>query len=373
LSVYIEVNTLRVLHIGEYVKGGVATYINEVVSYQDKSLDISEVFLLASKKNSDKKFGMKKENILFYEYDRKVKFFFSAMKQIRRVIKEVNPDIVHVHSTFAGVFLRLPLFFTFKTRSYKVVYCSHGWSFLMEASKFKKIVYSLIEVVLAKKTDRIINISLHEYNKSIEHKLPKEKSIVIYNGISVEKKLLKNNINIHLDNSKINLLFVGRFDQQKGLDILINYFKNNKPTDIILYTIGSEVLGDVKQALPSSIVNFGWVDNDMIDSYYEKFDALIIPSRWEGFGLVALEAMKNRKAVISSNRGALPELVINGVNGYTFDINNLSSLGKILDVIDKDKLRELGNKGYEILQQNFNSNTMNNKIIESYSSLLNSK
>ena len=55
---------------------------------------------------------------------------------------------------------------------------------------------------------------------------------------------------------------------------------------------------------------------------YSKVDAVVIPSRSEGFGYVALEAMKYSKAIIASRRGALPELVVDKYSGYLFNINN---------------------------------------------------
>lgn len=55
--------------------------------------------------------------------------------------------------------------------------------------------------------------------------------------------------------------------------------------------------------IPDNVESIGWINHDEIDSYYSLFDAVIIPSRWEGFGLVAIEAMKNAKAIIVSNRG----------------------------------------------------------------------
>lgn len=361
---------MKVLHIGEYVKGGVSTYVNEVIKYQTNNSNIEEVFLTMSEYNSEKELPLVQENVLLYKYERSPKFFIKAIKQVFNYIDQINPDIVHIHSTFAGFFVRLPLFF--KRKKFKVVYCSHGWAFLMDTSQTKQKIYSLIERVLSIKTDLIINISQYEHDKSLEYKLPENKSVVIHNGISLNEGAKTIQSNIELDSTKINLLFVGRFDRQKGLDILLEFFQKYSPSNINLYVIGAQVLSDQKTVTyKDNVKMLGWVNNKEIDEYYKLADSIIVPSRWEGFGLVATEAMKNKKPVIASNRGALPEIVKDGETGFIFDLDDLSSLHNILQNINKPQLEKMGNKAYQRFQERFTSQTMNEKIVVEYKELLN--
>ena len=73
-----------------------------------------------------------------------------------------------------------------------------------------------------------------------------------------------------------------------------------------------------------------------IGEYYQSCDGVIMPSRWEAFGLVAVEAMKYKKPVIVSDCGALPELVKDGYNGYVFKMDDEDSLKLIIDKLEKD-------------------------------------
>jgi glycosyltransferase involved in cell wall biosynthesis len=355
---------MKILHVCEYAKGGVATYMRNVLDYQANQHDI---YMIVSKNNSEKNYPIKKENIKFYEYKRKPKYFLKAMIEIKQYIDQINPDIIHVHSTFAGLFTR-SLLFIFKKKA-KIVYCSHGWSFLMETTKIKKLLFSKIEKILSYRTDLIINISDFELHESIKVGLPKKKSVVIHNGVKPPN--VNNDISLKIDNKKINLLFIGRFDKQKGLDILLNIFKDINLPNVHLYIIGDSVLSKESYVTNfANLTNIGWVDNNNIDSYYTLFDAVIIPSRWEGFGLVAVEAMRNKKAVIASNRGALPELIKNNVNGYIFDINQKEQLVNILKSLKKETLTQLGREGYRIYKNEFNSDVMNKKIVEVYKRVL---
>lgn len=291
-----------------------------------------------------------------------------AINEILRVIRQEKPDIIHVHSTFAGVFVRLPLWLQ-KKRA-KIIYCAHGWSFSMEIANWKKRIYAYIERLLACKTDVIVNISNSELKNALNYKLPAHKSKIIYNGIARKKCRQHKIVNLHMDQNKINLLFVGRFDRSKGLDMLLDFWQNHDLEHIHLYIIGESILQDAEIDLPGNVTLIGWVDHQLIDDYYQLFDAVIVPSRWEGFGLVAIEAMKNHKAIIVSNRGALPELVVDGHNGYLFDLENAESLYNILCKLDKDALNEMGENGYRIFTQKYTSDLMNESIVEMYKDVL---
>lgn len=225
----------------------------------------------------------------------------------------------------------------------------------------------MLEKILARNTELIINVSNYEYESACAFKLPAEKMVTICNGVRAAVE--RSNLMLPLDQDCINLLFVGRFDRQKGLDILLRFFARQQFEHIKLYLLGERVLDDQGLCIPPGVVNLGWVDNREIDSYYRLFDAVIMPSRWEGFGLAAIEAMRNRKAVIASSRGALPEIVSHGVNGYLFDLDDEDQLLTLLGQLSKTMLMDMGRKGYQIYKEKFSSLAMNEQVWEQYSRL----
>ncbi|RAI92348.1 glycosyltransferase involved in cell wall biosynthesis [Paenibacillus pabuli] len=355
---------LRILHIGEYVVGGMATYLNEVVGYQREFFD---VYLLMSDYNSASDFDLEPDHILRYKYTRHPKYFFAAMRQIHQAIKSIQPDIIHIHSSFAGILAR-GLFFIFPQKA-SVFYCSHGWAFLMDTKPLYRKGYFLIEKLMEYKTDVIVNISKYELEQSLHLGLSASKSKLVYNGIREREAsdfipLSKSSEETDI----IQLLFVGRYDRQKGLDIVLDMFKKHPELQqhIRLYVIGDTVLEDKVWEFPENIIRLGWVNNAEIDRYYQQCDAVIMPSRWEGFGLVAIEAMKNRKPVIGSSRGALPELIQHGESGYIFDIEHSHELLNILKNLDKAELVAMGEAGYAIYKDKFNASRMNEEIVGLY-------
>lgn len=352
---------MKILHVGEYVNGGVATYLRTLLSGLQKYDDI-ENYLLISEYKSQQGWENITKKVFYYKYKRSIANIFSAIKQIHAVIKDINPDIIHVHSTWAGLFVRLP--YLFRKRKVKIVYQSHGWAFLMDTSNYKKNIYALVERILSIPTDKIINISNYEQNQAIKYGLNKNKMIMIYNG--VEDKINKSNLKLNWDGNKINLLFVGRLDRQKGLDLFLDVYEKMKLKNIHLYVIGTSVLDNNLPKNTEYVTYLGWVDSKDIDEYYQACDAVIMPSRWEGFGLVAIEAMKNSKAVIVSNRGALPELIKEDFTGYIFNIDDEISLKNRLLALNKEKINIFGKNGRNIYLQKFIDKIFINKVYKLY-------
>jgi glycosyltransferase involved in cell wall biosynthesis len=361
-----EQGALKVLHIGEYARGGVATYINELVAYQAEILEITDINLLLASRSAGRKFNLNSENIFYYNFNRKINTVLLAIFQIRRHLKNLRPDIVHVHSSYAGLLARIACLFISETPI--IIYCAHGWSFNMEISPLKKRLLVLIEKTLTWKTDLIINISRYENDSAYANKLPIHKMILIYSGVREKEEV--DEPALSLDKNLVNLLFVGRFDKQKGLDVLLRVFNERRFNNIKLYLAGGSVLDSSNLNIPLEVVDLGWVDEEKIDSYYQSFDAVIMPSRWEGFGLVAIEAMRNAKPVIASNRCSLPEIVSHGINGYLFDLEDEQELVAILLGLDKKVLKEMGQQGYEIYKKRFTSSRMNAEVIQQYQRIL---
>lgn len=79
------------------------------MTYQSQFFD---VYLMMSDYNSASDFDLDPDHILRYEYRRHPKYFLSAMNCIRKAIQRIQPDIIHIHSSFAGMLAR-SLFFVF--------------------------------------------------------------------------------------------------------------------------------------------------------------------------------------------------------------------------------------------------------------------
>lgn len=352
---------MKILHVGEYMKGGVATYAKILFSV-DGDNDI-ENYMILSDYNSEHKWPLPADRIKYYNYKRSIGRIIPAMCVIHQHINALQPDVIYCHSTWAGVLGRFPYFFCRK--KVRIIYNAHGWSFNMDTPFWKKQIYALIERLLARVTDKIINVSKYEMNSAVAMGLPEAKMVMIYSGISPEKPVINKKVKMPVD--KVNLLFVGRFDPQKGVDFLLKIFHEYEKSlqHIHLWIIGDNVVSDgkgIEKKNTDNITFLGWISHEEVPAYYEVCDAVIMPSRWEAFGLVAIEAMKYGKPVIVSNRGALPELVQDGMNGWVFNMGDKSDLVSVLQNVNTVKCNKLGQIGIDVYQKMFCLNNMLNKM-----------
>ena len=341
---------LKVLHIGEYVQGGVATYIKTLLSDDDKEI---ENHLLLAWEKSEHEWNLPTEQVHYYHnYRRSIGSVLKAMLKIRQSIKNIKPDVIYCHSTWAGVLARFPMLLIGK--NCRVIYNAHGWAFLRDTAEWKRKIFAGVERLLTNVTDKIINVSKYEYNTAVKYGINKEKMCVIYSGISANKKPITKKITMPSD--RINLLFVGRFDPQKGIDWLLRVFSKCPRKDIHLYVIGDNVVSngmEIEKKNTEKVTFLGWVNHDELPAYYEACDAVIMPSRWEAFGLVAIEAMKYGKPVIASNRGALPELISNDETGFIFKLDRTDSLLKLLTIVNKENMKDVQKKIKKVFFEKF--------------------
>jgi glycosyltransferase involved in cell wall biosynthesis len=356
----------NIAHVVEACLGGTSTYLETIINYQQNQNNISKVYLIACKNKITSSLIETVKEIYYYKSSRNIIKILSTSLKIISFINLYKPEIVHLHGTFPGIYVRL--FRYFIKYNPIIIYCAHGWSFCQDVSQILKIIYAKIEKILSQKTDAIINISQHEHKSAESYGVISKYNFMLYNG--VRDKIITNNNPICINKGKINLLFIGRFDRQKGIDILVKLLKKETFPNINIYAIGKHDRNKNRFDLGEKIHLLGWVNPKEVDDYYKLIDAIIVPSRWEGFGLVTIEAMRNSKPVIASNRGALPEIVIDGINGFIFNINDLCSLSKILKDLDKLTLLKMGENGRRLYEERFSLSRFNKDLMAIYFKLL---
>lgn len=121
------------------------------------------------------------------------------------------------------------------------------------------------------------------------------------------------------DDSRIRLLFVGRFDRQKGLDILLDAVRPLGDR-VALRVVGAPAVSETELTadLPPHVSILGWLSREQVSAQMAACDLLVVPSRWEGFGLVAVEAMRLGTAVMASDVGGLSDIL--GPDRFGFSV-----------------------------------------------------
>jgi glycosyltransferase involved in cell wall biosynthesis len=353
----------KILHVAETIKGGVATVIRTISAAPPEAHANYELVYLVPLDQKQELHGIDERQIrTFVRTRRDVRSLLRFAWQLARLIFKEKPDVVHLHSTFSGVIGRCVCVLLRPWRKPKIVYCPHAFSFLMESSPIKQKLYAQIERLLQKVTDVIICVSQYELDKAARFGIERKRMRLIYNGIPHKDEPLKRS-----DPAPIHLLFVGRLDYQKGFDVLLKAFAKVPRTDLKLTVVGSAVNEDSVECPPLDSVEYlPWVTPSEVQALYQQADALIVPSRWEGFAMVPLEGMAMGLPVIASDCTSLPELVSHGVSGYIFPAGDHQALADVLVKLQKPRLLLLGNEGRRIVRERFDSALMIRQTYDVY-------
>ena len=102
----------------------------------------------------------------------------------------------------------------------------------------------------------------------------------------------------------------------------------------------------------------------------EAADLVVIPSRWEAFGLVALEAMRAAKPIVAFRIGALPEIVEDGVTGVLGSPVSVASLVEAIERAMKLNLLETGRRGYDRFRRQYDVRKTHQVLSDLYYELL---
>jgi len=226
---------------------------------------------------------------------------------------------------------------------------------------------------LARLSDAIISSSRHEMQCLVdEYSIPCSKVKVIYPGMNQTLFFPVDGASIPQDMKRRKgeriLLYVGRIDPVKGLMSVIDALNLLKRDDTSLYDLlkiviigggekDKELLQNkeynrlqaaiIKNNLEGKIIFLGSKKQSQLRRYYSASDALIVPSLYESFGLVAVEALACGTPVIASKIGELESLVQEGKNGFAFHPNDPVSLAESIrqffsrekSIWDKQRIR----------------------------------
>lgn len=272
-----------------------------------------------------------------------------AFIDLCRFIRNKGLDIVHTHSSKAGVLGRLA---GRLMGARVVVHTVHGWSFHDRMDSAHKKLYIMLERMAAFFCDRLITVTKQDINKGLREKIAvSEKYATIRSGIDFTKfsaeDCSKKDRLIEIPQDKKIIGTVGRLSEQKNpLDFLrIAEELLKKRQDIHFMVIGDGPLR--KQAedyirangLEKDVTLLGVRSDVFILLHW--FDIFLLTSLWEGLPRVILEAMYCKVPVVANDVDGVAEIIKSGENGFSqqpFDL--LSACNNIEQLLDNEKLRK---------------------------------
>ena len=363
---------IRVLHVAE-AAGGVERYLETLFKY---SKDQVENILVCSQNYDYKKFKTLADRVIVLRmaHDIEPSSDIKVERTLRRIIKQLKPDIVYAHSSKAGAFARIADI----GLNNKVIYNPHGWAFNMQQSAKKKEMYKWVEKISAHFCDKIVCISDAERESALREKICKPSKLqVIYNGIDLEEiekaaSMSKAQLGIPEDTFVVGM--VGRLSKQKAPDTFVKaakLIKEKIPNAFFLMVGDGELRGQIEGLinqydLGSSFLITGWVDNPT--AYMKIMDIGMLLSRWEGFGLVLPEYMACGVPIVATNVDAIPNIIKDGVNGMLVNKDDYDdAANKIWKLyMDINRREKIIRSGSLDAQTRFNSSRVLSETEEMY-------
>lgn len=355
-------NKKKILHLVEAFGGGVFTFLVELANATCEQFDI--VIAYAKRKQTP-------ENFEEY-FDKRIKFIevqnftrsigikdIKACREVKRIVKQENPDIVHMHSSKAGIVGRLVI----SSKNTKLYYTPHGYSFLkQDDSKLKRFMYRSIEKSAAiwRRRCKIVACSEGEYKESV--KITKN-STYVSNGVNIKEidKMItttKEELNI----KDLKICTAGRIGFQKNPE-LFNKVAESIP-NVHFTWIGD---GELKEVLISKNIQVtGWAKREDVLNRINEADIFILPSLWEGLPITLLEAMYLKKVCIVSNVIGNRDVIKNEKNGFVCD--SLEDYKRVIEEIQNGKynLENISIEANKDILSEYNINKMSENYIKLY-------
>lgn len=343
----------KVLHVAETAKGGVGTYIDDVASMRlaQRGAQATRVVLPDAHASQLQRVPVAAQR-RFRAADNRLVNTFNMVRAALKQVREWKPDVVHLHSTFAGFALR-PLLAMRSPRP-RVVYCSHGWAFDREGHATANRLFKWVERVWSRWCDAVVCVSSHELAAGERIGIDRERLVLVNNGVrDVAAPPAENPAMAAWPIGVRRVLFVGRLDRQKGVDVLYEAMRR-LPDTAFAVVVGAPVVTDgAVTELPPNVRVAGWLGRDEINAYYAAAEVVVIPSRWEAFSLVAVEAMRAGCVVVATAVGGLRDVVADGVSGHLVAPEDAAGLAVRIESLRPSDILGMGRAGRERFECRF--------------------
>lgn len=250
-----------------------------------------------------------------------------AYKQVKKLLKQYEFDVIHCHTPIAGAVVRVAAQPYRVSRGCRVIYTSHGFYFHKGSSKKTWIIYYTIEKIMTIFSDAIITINNEDYQvakkmwaKKVYHINGVGCNTEKYNNITVNRKEYRKKLGI--PEGAIMILDIGELSVRKNHKVIIDAIAELKRDDIYLVICGKAISGQgtydsLKETAEKKNVNvvFAGHRHD-IPEICKCADFGALASIREGLGMAGIEMMSSGLPLITSNVHGIKDYMIDGETGY---------------------------------------------------------
>lgn len=317
-----------------YVYGGAGVHVEYLAAELSKLVPV-EVRSFGDQDTGSEELSVKGfpyDNPVFDQSDEKLKAVFKTLStSLHMNAVPIDADVVHCHTWyahFAGILAKLcygtPLVITTHSleplRPWKREQLGRGYD---ASSWIEKTALEMADALIAVSEETKVDVMKH-------FDVDESKVKVIYNGINLEEYASTSDdsaLKTHgIDPDKPYVLFVGRITRQKGIIHLVNAIKYMDPELQVVLCAGAPDTKEIAREMEDSVAevqrvrdNVIWIDEMLgkkdIIQLYSHATVFCCPSIYEPFGIINIEAMACKTAVVASAVGGIKEVVVHGETG----------------------------------------------------------
>lgn len=293
---------------------------------------------------------------------------FKSYLHIRKVLREIKPDIVHSHTFKAGTLSRL-----IRGKFIKI-HTFHGHLFEDPSfSNTKKYLIKLIEKFLGRRTDLLISVGVNVGNELRGMGVATRGNWTsIAPGISepliTDKQQARRQLGIASD--EILIGWLARVVEVKRPDLFVALAIRNPEMQFILGG-GGDLLDSVTTSAPINLKCLGWTNSNL---FWSAVDIGISTSQNEGIPIALIEAQMAGVPLIATNVGGTNEIIVDGNTGFLvpIDLDEIEIKLKKL-VADRTLFRNFGLNARELTRSKFSVNVMIESHLKKYNELIKMK
>lgn len=288
--------------------------------------------------------------------------------RLRRVIRQERPDVVHLNLYTFNAWGRLAARGLCPT-----ITTWHNTDPQMSSTDFRKQVIQWFERWTCRRTDSHLLAVSNDVKKYYCHNLniPESRVATIYNGITLSRFITQIPVR---SNATPRIVIVGRFFYQKAHDIALRAMKivHDAGIDFQLDLFGIGPLVQDMKALAKELnldryVNFAGIVKN-VPERLPMYDLFLMPSRFEGFGIAAVEAMASYVPVVATRVSGLEEVIEHEITGLLVPPENPEALaGAVIRLLNDEPLRRrLALAGRKKVEKTFDLAVQVPKLVELY-------
>jgi glycogen synthase len=347
--------------------------------------------------------GFPYDNPVFNKADSKLKAVLQTLSTcVEMNVNTIDADVVHCHTWyahFAGIVAKLcygvPLVITTHSleplRPWKKEQLGLGYD---ASSWIEKTAIEMADALIAVSEETKVDV-LKYFN------VQEDKVKVIYNGINLQEYVVTSETSTleryGIDKNKPYVLFVGRITRQKGIIHLVNAIKYIDENTQIVLCAGAPDTPEIAKEMEDSVnevkktrKNVIWIDEMLpkkeVIQLYSHASVFCCPSIYEPFGIINIEAMACKTAVVASAVGGIKEVVVDGETGILVPViqqtvapfepvdpdkfsNDLANaINKVVN--NKALMKTMGENGRKRVEDTFDWVAIAKQVEELYTSLI---